>query len=79
MADVPVSPIARGEGDPDSVSSMSPCIVMNDDGYWNSHDMCSGNKVLRTIEALPIIFIQPLHMRSSMNTIVQNKILLETE
>jgi hypothetical protein len=35
MVDVPVSPIASGEGDLDSVSSISPCIVMKDDGYRN--------------------------------------------
>jgi hypothetical protein len=36
-ADVPVSPIASGKGDSLAVSaiSMSPCIVLKDDGYWN--------------------------------------------
>jgi hypothetical protein len=35
MVDVPVSLIASGEGDLDSIGSMSPYIVMKDDGYWN--------------------------------------------
>jgi hypothetical protein len=32
MADVPVSPVASGEGDPGQCQQYKPCIVMEDDG-----------------------------------------------